>query len=977
MTRPAADADSAYDARNDLPTGSTGTADDAGGPANRTHGSIVVKGARVHNLDNLDLELPRRRLVVVTGPSGSGKSSLAFDTLYAEGQRRYIESLSSYAHQFLDQLPKPDVDRIEGLSPALAINQKGLGSSPRSTVGTITEIYNFLRLLYSRCAVPVCPDCALSATGRPLSDIEDEIAALPSGSRFYLLAPVVQGRKGGHKKLLADLGHQGFLRVLVDGELRELDAGVELNKNQRHDIAVVIDGLISKPGIRNRLRASLERASGLADGSVVVWREGQQTLYNRRSSCPGCGNSFVEPDPRLFSFNSPAGSCGECNGLGTLRAIPAANLVPDPSLSIRDGAIEFLRGKETSWLFTQIEALAGAFGFSLDTPFSELPAEVGEILAHGLTEEADASLRDHDHYQAFLRGWGGLIPELIQRHRETKSEKIRASIERMMTSQHCPACGGYRLRAEALAFSIDGRHIGEVSELALSDLLDWCRSLKFTAERERLVATPILEQIVQRLYFLVEVGVGYLGLSRTTRSLSGGEGQRVRLATQVGSRLTGVLYILDEPSVGLHHRDIHRLIGTLEALRDRGNSVVVVEHDREIMLAADHILDLGPGAGEQGGRIVAQGTVPEVTAVAESPTGDLLAGRLGGSGPAPLTADRAATGWLRMAGLCGRNLQDISLAVPLGKLTVVTGVSGSGKSTAIHDTLYRALATRLHRARDRAESYRSLTGEETLTGVVLVDQSPIGRSPRSTPATYTGLFNQIRKIFASTTLAKVRGYKAGRFSFNTAGGRCPVCEGAGRRRLTMDFLPDVEVLCEECGGRRFDRETLEVHFKGRNIAELLDMTVSEAREYLEHIPACVKILDVLLGVGLGYLRLGQSGATLSGGEAQRIKLVKELARGGARHTLYILDEPTTGLHFCDVDRLLTVLGGLIERGNSVVVIEHHPEVIRRADHVIDLGPEGGGDGGRVVGSGTLADIMAVEASFTGAMLRDLFSPGER
>jgi excinuclease ABC subunit A len=936
------------------------------------HGDITVKGVRVHNLKNLDLRLPRRRLVVVTGPSGSGKSSLAFDTLYAEGQRRYIESLSSYAHQFLDQLPKPDVDRIDGLSPALAIDQKGLGRSPRSTVGTVTEIYNFLRLLYARCGEIHCPDCQVPAAGRPLSDIEDEIAALPERTRFYLLAPVVIGRKGQHKKLLDDLHQQGYLRVLIDGQLHELEEPIELSRNQRHDIAVVVDGMSSRPGIRDRLKAGLDRAAELGDGTVIVWSEGKQTMYSRVSSCPGCGRGFAELEPRQFSFNSPAGSCEHCNGLGSLRTILPEALVPDPQLSIAQGAIEFLKGKETSWVYVQIEALAGALGFSLEEPFAAIDGDGQRALFHGLDRELIARLQEHKHYNAFLRDWEGLVPELVRRHRETKSEKIRASLEKLMIAQTCPECQGHRLKPEPLNVRIGGKNIGEAAALTLEEFADWVGGLEFGGEREQLVSKPILDQIRSRLRFLLQVGVSYLSLSRGTATLSGGEGQRVRLATQVGSQLTGVLYILDEPSVGLHHRDVHKLVGTLQALRDRGNSVVVVEHDRDVMLAADHIIDLGPGAGEHGGRLVAQGTVAQVCDQAGAATGDYLAGRTGRGGPAPLTGGAgAATGKLRMTGLRGRNLKDIDLEIPLGVLTVVTGVSGSGKSTAVHDTLYRALAGKLHRARRQPEPFAELSGEEQLGSVVLVDQSPIGRSPRSTPATYTGLYNHIRKLYAQTSLARMRGYKSGRFSFNTAGGRCPVCEGAGLRRLTMDFLPDVEILCEECGGRRFDRETLDVHFKGCDIARVLDMTVEEAHALLENIPACRKILEVMEGVGLGYLRLGQSGGTLSGGEAQRIKLVKELVKGGTKHTLYILDEPTTGLHFCDVDRLMNVLGRLIAQGNTVLVIEHNSEVIRRADHVVDLGPEGGAAGGQVVASGDLEAIMSSAESYTGAMLRGL------
>ncbi len=937
------------------------------------HGDITITGVRVHNLKNLSLKLPRRKLVVVTGPSGSGKSSLAFDTLYAEGQRRYIESLSSYAHQFLDQLPKPDVDRIEGLSPALAIDQKGLGRSPRSTVGTVTEIYNFLRLLYARCGVVYCPDCKVPATGRPLAEIEDEIAALPEKTRFYLLAPVVIGRKGQHKKLLDGLHQEGYLRALVDGEMIELEDGTDLDRNKVHDIAVVIDGMISRPGIRDRVKAGLERAAELGQGRVIVWRDGKHQMYSRESSCPGCGRGFPASEPRQFSFNSPAGSCDGCNGLGALRSVHPEALVPDSEMSIASGAIEFLKGKETSWLYVQIEALADAMGFTLEQSFESIDQEARDTLFHGPSPEVEKRLREHKHFNAFLRDWTGLVPELVRRHQETKSEKVRGSLERMMILQECEECGGHRLRTESLNIRIGGLHIGEVSALCLDEFAEWVDSLEFTGERDLLVSQPVLDQIRSRLKFLLQVGVSYLSLSRGTNTLSGGEGQRVRLATQVGSQLTGVLYILDEPSVGLHHRDINKLVSTLKALRDRGNSVIVVEHDRDVMLAADHLIDLGPGAGEHGGELVGQGTVQEIMANEGTATGDLLAGRVGMGGPDPLTGKSNFKGpRLLLTGLRGRNLKNIDFEVPLGQLTVVTGVSGSGKSSAVHETLYLALAAKLHRARKRPEPFDKMSGDEHLNSVVLVNQTPIGRSPRSTPATYTGLYNHIRSLFASTSLAKMRGYKTGRFSFNTAGGRCPVCEGAGLRRLTMDFLPDVEVLCEECGGRRFDRETLEVHFKGCDIARVLEMTVEEAHQLLEKIPPCRKILETMEGVGLGYLRLGQSGGTLSGGEAQRIKLVKELVKGGARHTLYILDEPTTGLHFCDVDRLMSVLGRLIGQDNSVLVIEHHSEVIRRADHIIDLGPEGGGPGGHLVATGTMQDIMAVDHSYTGAMLRELF-----
>jgi len=938
---------------------------------------ITIKGARVHNLKNLDIVLPRHALVVVTGPSGSGKSSLAFDTLYAEGQRRYIESLSSFAHQFLDQLPKPDLDRIEGLSPALAIDQKGLGANPRSTVGTITEIANYLRLLYARCGDVICPDCNVSAGSLPLSAIRDSIGAQADGARLWILAPVISGRKGAHRKLLGDLAEKGYVRALIDGKLHDLDEAPELAAGKRHDIAVVVDGFVNRPGIGERLSGALTRALDLSGGTVLVRREdGHTTLYSREAGCPSCGRSFASLEPRLFSFNSPAGSCPDCQGLGSQPTIKVTSLVPDPSLSLDAGAVAYLRGKESGWLYTQIEAFAGALDFDLDTPWVDLPEPAREVLLTGMSSEMETRLQEHRHYEAFLRDWEGLVPELLRRYHETRSDKVRSGLASLLTDQACSTCRGYRLCADALSVQVGGLHVGQVGELALTDLLTWAEGLTFTDTLKATVSKPILEQVVSRARFLDEVGVGYLSLSRSVSTLSGGEGQRVRLATQVGSRLTGVLYILDEPSVGLHHRDIHRLIGTLGRLRDRGNSVVVVEHDLDVMLAADHLLDLGPGAGEHGGEIVAQGTPREVADTEGSITGAYLAGRRRAQGPQPVNEGASPEDWLHMKGLTGRNLKSIDLDIPLGRLTVVTGVSGSGKSTAIHDTLYRELARRLNRAGAEPGDFDSLEGEDALRSVILVDQSPIGRSARSTPATYTGIMSHLRKLFAATTLAKMRGYGPARFSFNTGDGRCPTCEGAGVKRLSMDFLPDVDVPCEACDGQRFGPETLEVHFKGKTIADVLGMTVDEALDLLGAIPACRKILSVMEGVGLGYLRLGQTGSTLSGGEAQRLKLSRELARGSRGRSLYILDEPTTGLHFCDVDRLMDILAQLTGNGHSVVVIEHNPEVVRRADWVIDLGPEGGEAGGYMVAQGSLEVIIAAKASYTGAMLRELIGPAD-
>jgi excinuclease ABC subunit A len=934
---------------------------------------ISIKGARVHNLRHVDVDLPRDSLVVVTGPSGSGKSSLAFDTLYAEGQRRYVESLSSFAHQFLDQLPKPEVDRIDGLSPALAIDQKGLGSNPRSTVGTITEISNFLRLLYARCGTQTCPDCEVGVSSRPLSDIGREILSQPEGARIWLLAPVVIGRKGAHKKLLDNLKEQGHVRALIDGEMLELEEVGGLSPGARHDIAVVVDGLVNRPGVEKRVGDALTAAADISGGAIIMRVGNRNIHFSHSSSCPSCGRGFPELEPRLFSFNSPGGSCRNCQGLGRMPVILGETLVPDPELSLADGALAYLRGKETSWLFTQIEALADALDFSLKEPFSRLDPVARQAILEGLSPELDKSLATHRHYDAFLKEWTGLIPELLRRHRETKSEKVRGGIEKMMTPADCPVCNGYRLRPEALGVLVGDLHIGQVLDLDLTELLLWADKLSFGESIKATVAKPIIEQVLHRTRFLVDVGVGYLSLARSVASLSGGEGQRVRLATQVGSRLTGVLYVLDEPSIGLHHRDIHRLIETLRKLRDRGNSVIVVEHDLDIMLAADHLVDLGPGAGEFGGLITAQGTPEEVRADTQSLTGTYLADRGTRKQADPISGESLPENWLTISGLTGRNLKEIDLEFPLRKLTVVTGVSGSGKSTAVHDTIYRALARDLQGAQSEPGPYDTLSGADKLKSVVLVDQSPIGRSSRSTPATYSGLMNHIRKLFAATTLGRMRGYGAGRFSFNTGKGRCQTCEGAGVKRLTMDFLPDIDIPCEECGGRRYNDETLEVHFKGKSIADILGMTVSEAAQLLENIPPCRRILEVMDGVGLGYLRLGQAGSTLSGGEAQRLKLSRELSRGNKEGSLYILDEPTTGLHFCDVQRLLDILARLTERGHTVIVIEHNPEIIRRADWIIDLGPEGGREGGYLVACGSVDQVAATEQSYTGAMLRDLLA----
>jgi len=934
---------------------------------------IKIRGARVHNLKNIDVDLPRKKMIVVTGPSGSGKSSLAFDTLYAEGQRRYVESMSSFAHQFLDQLPKPDVDKIEGLSPALAIDQKGLGSNPRSTVGTITEVSNYLRLLYARCGTATCPDCEVPVSTQPLSEIKSSIGKIPEGSRIWLLAPLISGRKGSHKNLLSGLSDDGYLRVLIDGEMLELDDEQDLAPGKRHDIAVVIDGLVQRPGVEQRLDEAVTVAAELSGGSVLVKIGEELKLFSRNAACPSCGKGFPEVEPRSFSFNSPAGFCKECHGLGTTPTITVDSLVPDPQISITDGAIEFLVGKETGWVYTQIEALATAMEFSLNEPWITLSETAQQTIIYGFTSEVRATVKNHKLYEAFIIEWEGLAEDLLRRYRETKSDKVRARIAKLMTPFKCKNCFGYRLKSESLAVLIGGLHIGQVSEMAISELLLWSEGLQFDDNTKSEVATVILQQIAQRSRFLTQVGVGYLSIDRGVSTLSGGEGQRVRLATQVGSKLTGVLYVLDEPSVGLHHRDIQRLIGTLHALRDRGNTVVVVEHDLDVMFAADYLLDLGPGAGEHGGLIVANGTPQEVSENEESETGRWLQDRQKVTSTVPASKRQKPEDWLKMAGLTARNLKNVDIEIPLRQLTVVTGVSGSGKSTAIHDTLYRALAQELNRASAKPEPFESISGADKLNSVILVDQSPIGRSPRSTPATYSNLMTPLRKLFAETNLAKMRGYGPGRFSYNAGDGRCPECEGAGVRRITMDFLPDVEVECEECNGKRYNRETLEVHFKGCSMADVLDMPAEEALEFFGNIPSCRKILQLINDVGLGYMRLGQVGATLSGGEAQRLKLARELSRGQRTDVLYILDEPTTGLHFCDVDRLMDILERIADEGHSVVVIEHNPEVIRRADWIIDLGPEGGAEGGQVLVAGTVETVAGCQESYTGKMLRDLLA----
>ncbi len=932
------------------------------------HMAIHLKGVREHNLKNIEVRLPRNELVVITGPSGSGKSSLAFDTLYAEGQRRYLESLSAYARHFLEQVPKPDVDRVEGLSPSLAIQQRGLGRNPRSTVGTITETIPFLRLLYARLGEPHCPKCKTKvAAGHP-SLILKELLHLPEGTAYLVLAPVLRGRRGEQRALLAALRKKGYARIRVDGEVLALDEVEGLKKGARHDVDLVVDRLKAGSGSQQRLTSSVERALAEGKGSLIIspLSRGKEKVYSDRLACPQCGTGFAILEPRLFSFNSPAGACRSCRGLGSTRSIAENLLIPDPSLSLRDGGLAPLRGKNQSFIHEQVDYLVRRLGFDEEAPLAEMCERLRRALLFGTMGKEFEFLREGiSGHERFLAEFEGLVPMLTRRAQETKSQRIRRWCEEFMEERQCPECHGTRLRPEALSVELFGRDLGTLSELPLVDLLSELEEWHFSGT-EALIGEPLKKEIASRLGFLVQAGLGYLSLSRPTSSLSGGEGQRVRLATQVGGRLTGVLYVLDEPSVGLHARDNARLIELLRRLVDRGNSLVVVEHDRDIIEAANHVVDLGPGAGDHGGEVVAEGTPREIARCDDSPTGRWLARPLTIPRKRPASDSQSA---LLIRGARARNLRSFDLSLPLGKFIAVTGVSGSGKSTLVHEILYRALAKELHGALAKPGEHDGIEGSEALDKVILIDQQPIGRSPRSTPATFTGLYTYLRKILAQTPAAKARGFDQGRFSFNTKGGRCEACDGAGVRTLTMDFLPQVRVVCDVCGGRRFNRQTLEVSYKGRSIADYLQMTIEEATGLLDPVPSMRRILGTLQEVGLGYLRLGQAADTLSGGEAQRLKLAKELSRPSTGRTLYLLDEPTTGLHFQDVEMLLAVLAKLVDKGNTVLVIEHHPEVILAADWIVDLGPEGGQQGGAIVVEGNLDTVMKCEDSHTGHMLR--------
>ncbi len=928
---------------------------------------IRVRGARQHNLRDIDVTLPRNRLIVVTGLSGSGKSSLAFDTIYAEGQRRYVESLSAYARQFLGQMDKPDVDSIEGLSPAISIEQKGATRNPRSTVGTITEIYDYLRLLYARVGKPHCPSCGKPIVPQTIDAMTDTVLGLGAGARVQILAPLVRGRKGEYAEMFRAARRDGFVRVRVDGEIHDLESPPALDKKRKHDIEIVVDRLVVKDGVRARVADSLATATRLAQGTVLVDVAGREgMLLSEKFSCPDCGAGLGEVAPRLFSFNSPYGACEACNGLGSRMSVDAALVVPDPDVSLANGAIHPWRDVTSSWHRTMLRSLAGALGFSLDVPWRRLPQKARNAILNGTKEEIEFRWEGKRSKGTYRAPFDGVLPSLERRYRQTENDRTRGLIERYMRRISCPECQGTRLKAEARAVKLGGRGIHEVVGFQIDEMRDFLAGLDLD-DRQRLIAAAVLREIGARLDFLLNVGVGYLSLDRSGNSLSGGEAQRIRLATQLGSRLVGVLYILDEPSIGLHPRDHRRLLDSLVALRDLGNTVLVVEHDADTMRAADWLVDLGPGAGRHGGMIVAEGTPREVMAVESSLTGQYLSGRR--AVPLPEVRRRAERGHVEVVGAAENNLKDVDVRFPVGLFTVVTGVSGSGKSTLVNEILAKAAAAHLHDARGLPGQHREIRGFEKLDKIVNIDQSPIGRTPRSNPATYTGVFTEIRNLFAETKDAKVRGYRPGRFSFNVRGGRCEACEGDGLVRIEMHILPDVFVKCEQCDGKRYNRETLEIRYKGATIADVLEMTVDDALEFLGNVPRIRNNLAVLSEVGLGYIHLGQSATTLSGGEAQRVKLATELARRATGRTLYILDEPTTGLHFEDIRNLLRVLHLLVDRGNTVVVIEHNLDVIKTADWVVDLGPEGGTGGGRVVAVGTPEDVARVDASHTGRALR--------
>lgn len=932
---------------------------------------IVIKGARAHNLKNIDVTIPRDKFVVLTGLSGSGKSSLAFDTIYAEGQRRYVESLSAYARQFLGQMEKPDVDSIDGLSPAISIDQKTTSRNPRSTVGTVTEIYDYLRLLYARIGRPHCPVHGIEITSQTVEQMVDRIMAYPERTRLQILAPVISGRKGEHKGVFADIQKQGFVRVRVDGEIRDVSETIELEKNRKHNIEVVVDRIVVKDDVQARLADSIETALHMSGGRIIVDVIGQEELvFSSNLACPECGFSIDDLSPRMFSFNSPFGACPDCDGLGIKMIVDPELLVPDSSKTIEDGAFEAWAGSTSNYYPQFLQAVCEHYGIPTDVPVSQLEPEQMTKLLHG-TEGEKVRFRyenDFGHKKEAQVAFEGIIHNLERRYRETASEGIREYIEGFMSAKPCGTCKGHRLRKESLAVTINDQNMAYVTALSIGEAQRFFSSLELT-EKEQLIAHLILKEINARLGFLVNVGLDYLTLSRAAGTLSGGEAQRIRLATQIGSSLMGVLYILDEPSIGLHQRDNDRLIQTLEHMRDLGNTLIVVEHDEDTMLAADHIIDIGPGAGIHGGQVIAEGTPEEIMKDKHSLTGQYLSGRKF----IPVPAKRRAPDgrWIEIIGAKENNLRSVNVKFPLGVFTAVTGVSGSGKSTLVNEILYKTLARDLNRAKVRPGQYKEIRGLEHIDKVVDIDQSPIGRTPRSNPATYTGVFDDIRDLFSTTNEAKIRGYKKGRFSFNVKGGRCEACRGDGIIKIEMHFLPDVYVPCEVCKGKRYNRETLEVKYKGKSIADVLELTIEDAAEFFQNVPRIHRKIQTLLDVGLGYMKLGQPATTLSGGEAQRVKLAAELHRRSTGKTFYILDEPTTGLHVADIDRLLQVLHRLVDSSETVLVIEHNLDVIKTADYLVDLGPEGGSGGGTIVATGTPEQVVKVSGSYTGRYLKPI------
>lgn len=931
---------------------------------------IKIRGANEHNLKNISLDIPRGELVVLTGLSGSGKSSLAFDTIYAEGQRRYMESLSSYARMFLGQMEKPDVESIEGLSPSISIDQKSTNRNPRSTVGTVTEIYDYLRLLYARIGIPHCPRCGKEIHRQSIDQMVDRIMELPQKTKFQLLAPVVKGKKGRHEKVLAQARKSGYVRVLIDGNMYELTEDIVLDKNIKHSIDVVVDRLAVKEGIERRLTDSLEAALALGEGYAAIdIVEGERLSFSQNFACPDCGISVDEVEPRTFSFNNPFGACPDCSGLGYTMEFDEELMIPDKSLSINEGAITVLGWQscndKKSYTNAMLKALCKEFDFDLDTPFEDYPQHIQMLLIHGTDREVNVYYSGQRGSGVYPTVFEGLIKNVERRYRETFSESAKAEYEQYMRIAPCKSCKGKRLRKEALAVTVGDKNIYDATNTSIVKFKEFIYNLKLT-EMQKAIGSLVIKEIKARVSFLIDVGLDYLSLTRATGTLSGGEAQRIRLATQIGSGLVGVAYILDEPSIGLHQRDNDKLLATLKHLRDLGNSVLVVEHDEDTMREADYIVDIGPGAGEHGGRVVACGSAEEIMKNPESITGKYLSGEL--KIPIPKTR-RQATGWLKLKGANENNLKNIDVDIPLGIMTCVTGVSGSGKSSLINEILYKSLAKKLNRAHTVAGKYKSIEGIQQLDKVIAIDQSPIGRTPRSNPATYTGVFDMIRDLFAATQAAKAKGYKKGRFSFNVKGGRCEACSGDGIIKIEMHFLPDVYVPCEVCRGKRYNRETLEVKYKNKSIYDVLNMTVEEAMEFFESIPTISRKIKTLYDVGLSYIRLGQPSTELSGGEAQRIKLAAELSKRGTGKTIYILDEPTTGLHFADVHKLTDILRRLSESGNTVVVIEHNLDVIRCADYIIDMGPEGGDGGGRVIASGTPEEVALSESSYTGKYIK--------